>query len=156
MSNIIISTWFLIWHFIGCLNRCTIIYGTPTMYKDLMTVCEERSIVDSKLGDKMACVEILHSGGAMCFPETMTKLRKHFKNSRFMVCKYYIIHFWCKQLRSTMAANVVRLWFDRNHSFVFFVHSHWFRWSSLVHSWSSLRSYGGEHFIVIVAWKMEK
>ncbi|XP_065202713.1 medium-chain acyl-CoA ligase ACSF2, mitochondrial-like [Planococcus citri] len=65
-------------------EKCTIVYGTPTMHNDLITTVRTRASIDDKIYEKISSVETFQAGGAMCSPELIKNLKKTFRNSRFM------------------------------------------------------------------------
>lgn len=60
-------------------------YGTPTMYIDLTTVLKERVKNDPELLSKLNCLERFFSGGSICLPEVIKKLKQQLKSIKFTV-----------------------------------------------------------------------
>lgn len=58
--------------------RCTIIYGTPTMYVDLVNL-QKREPVDVNL-------KVAVTGGASCSPGLFRDMQKYLKVERVKVC----------------------------------------------------------------------
>lgn len=60
-------------------------YGTPTMYIDMLTVLNQKMQEDPDILEKMSCLERFYTGGACCLPEIISKLRTYFKGTNITV-----------------------------------------------------------------------
>ncbi|XP_075218574.1 medium-chain acyl-CoA ligase ACSF2, mitochondrial-like [Lycorma delicatula] len=58
--------------------KCTVLYGTPTMYVDLCAEIDKISKEDPEVMKQFNCVEIAVTAGALCSPELFTKLQSLF------------------------------------------------------------------------------
>ncbi|XP_065222001.1 medium-chain acyl-CoA ligase ACSF2, mitochondrial-like [Planococcus citri] len=68
-------------------DKCTVVYGTPTMYIDLIRVVKNRAQSDPQVYEKISSVERFFSAGALILPDTIMQLKTLFRNSKFS-CGY--------------------------------------------------------------------
>lgn len=68
-------------------ERCTIVYGTPTMYIDLINVTRKLEEVDQSIRSKMRSLEIAVTAGALCTPELFRKM-KYYLNLKHIYSGY--------------------------------------------------------------------
>ncbi|XP_065205855.1 medium-chain acyl-CoA ligase ACSF2, mitochondrial-like [Planococcus citri] len=68
-------------------DKCTVVYGTPTMHIDLIRITKNRAQNDPQIYDKMSSVQRFFNGGALILPDTIKQLKTLFKNAKFS-CGY--------------------------------------------------------------------
>lgn len=71
----------LLKYFITILCRCTVFFGTPTLYVDMMSVFEKLSPEQQQQQNMKVAI----TGGAPCSPALMTKFKKMFPAAKLMV-----------------------------------------------------------------------
>lgn len=82
-----------------CLNylpRCTVLYGTPTMFIDIITVATKIMETDRRIFEKLSSLELALTAGAICTPELFGKMKnilsfKHIFVSRWFIWVYEIL-----------------------------------------------------------------
>ncbi|XP_065205857.1 medium-chain acyl-CoA ligase ACSF2, mitochondrial-like [Planococcus citri] len=63
-------------------EKCTVLYGTPTMYIDLITIVNKMAITDPAVFSKLSSLEVAVTAGAICPPELFRKMKKIFNFKR--------------------------------------------------------------------------
>ncbi|XKL65481.1 hypothetical protein PGB90_008901 [Kerria lacca] len=58
--------------------KCTVVYGTPTMYIDLITIAQNRLKTDPSIFSKLSSLEIAVTSGALCTPDLFKQMMKTF------------------------------------------------------------------------------
>ncbi|KAK7582443.1 hypothetical protein V9T40_013888 [Parthenolecanium corni] len=63
-------------------EKCTVVYGTPTMFTDLITVTRKRLPNDPSIYKKLSSLELALTSGAYCTPELFKEMKKVFNFKR--------------------------------------------------------------------------
>ncbi|XP_065215188.1 medium-chain acyl-CoA ligase ACSF2, mitochondrial-like [Planococcus citri] len=63
-------------------EKCTIMYGTPTMYIDLMTVANKMAVSDPTVFSKLSSLEVALTAGSLCPPDLFRKMKEQFHFKR--------------------------------------------------------------------------
>lgn len=70
--------------------RCTVVYGTPTMYIDLITIAQNRLKTDPSIFSKLSSLEIAVTSGALCTPDLFKQMMKTFNLKKIYVSDFRI------------------------------------------------------------------
>lgn len=68
------------------------VYGTPTMFTDLITVTRKRLPNDPSIYKKLSSLELALTSGAYCTPELFKEMKKVFNFKRIQVVLIFLVH----------------------------------------------------------------